>query len=702
MQAQAISAYNAGATGRGIIAGVMDSGIDQNSAEFSGRIHPLSGDFAGNRGLQDEDGHGTAASAVMLGARNDLNMHGVAFDATLLVLRTDAPGSCADTSADGGCAHDDNDMARALDRAVSAGARVVNMSLGGDTPANATLRAAFDRATAAGVVIVISAGNEFEDRPAQAINPDPLAMVATDAIARGHIIIAGATDANRQITNFSNRAGTGSDVYLTALGSGVRAPDHLGRIQLFDGTSFSAPIISGAVALLAQAFPNLTGQQIVDLLLRTADDLGVAGTDAIYGRGELNLARAFAPRGATSLANTKVAVPLTGATGTLSSPMGDATSNNGPRAVILDEYGRAYNVDFSGSLGAAKSNPTLEPALANDSETRLAVGESMAIALSVAKRRDSVGIDGLDLNEAERYQVRAIAGSVIAKLDNDKKVAIGFSRSSGALIDQMTIDRAASFVAADAANSNFGFFMRPKSAFAYRQTIGRLGFNFGSETGNARVWTDQAGDPLRSGYRGYSYALSQVGMDRRFGAATFGVNGTFLNEKATILGASSNIWTGSSGAKSYFADAKAKIELGSGWLLGASYRHGWTRLGAAGLRQNADWLQTNAWSADVTRFGIFSLKDQLALRFSQPLRVMKGGVNLNLPTSYDYTTLSAGFENQFVSLTPIGREQNVEFSYATPFLGGRFGTNIYWRQQPGNVADAPDDIGLALRFSKAF
>jgi hypothetical protein len=701
VQAQAIAAYNAGATGAGVIAGVVDSGIDEDSPEFAGRIHPQSADFAGTRGLQDEGGHGTAVSAVLLAAKNDSNMHGVAFGATLLVLRTDTPGSCTNPDPNEGCTHADNNMARALDRAVAAGAKVVNFSLGG-SPANANLRAAIDRATAAGVVLVFSAGNDFDTDPATAVNPDPLAIIATEAVARGQIIIAGATDANKQITAFSNRAGTGANFYLTALGSRVRAPDENNVAFLWSGTSFSAPIISGAVALLAQAFPTLTGRQIVDLLLRTADDLGTTGTDAIYGRGELNIARAFAPQGSTSLASTRIAVPLNGATGTLSSPMGDATRNDGPKAVITDEYGRAYDVDFAGSLGAAKAAPTLEPALALGTETRLAVGDSMSIAMSVAKRRDGVGLDRLDLSESERRQVRAIAASVITKLSKDKSFALGISRSSGALIDQMTLDRASAFVAADAAGVSFGFFMRPKAAFAYRQAIGDMALNIGSEFGDARIWSDRAGDPIRNGYRGYRYNLSQIGLDRQFGPAKLALGGTYLDEKGTILGASNNIWTGNVGAKSWFADAKAELALGNRWQLGGAYRRGWTRIGAAGLRQGADWLQTDAWSVDLTRFGIFSLKDQLALRFSQPLRVAKGGVELNLPTSYDYFTQEAGFERQFVSLAPTGREQDIELAYATPLWGGQFGANLYWRREPGNLAYAPDDSGIALRFSKAF
>ena len=63
----------------------------------------------------------------------------------------------------------------------------------------------------------------------------------------------------------------------TALGYRVRTIDETGAGWLHSGTSFSAPIITGAVALVAQAFPNMTGAQIVDLLFSTADDLRRGG-----------------------------------------------------------------------------------------------------------------------------------------------------------------------------------------------------------------------------------------------------------------------------------------------------------------------------------------------------------------------------------------------------------------------------------------
>ncbi|MBA3898551.1 MAG: hypothetical protein H0X36_15780 [Sphingomonadaceae bacterium] len=103
VQAQALVAYQAGASGAGVVAGVIDSGVAASNPEFAGRISPLSADLAGSRGIEDQGGHGTAVSDVLLGARDDNGIHGVAPGATLLVLRTDTPGSC--TGAGGGRLH---------------------------------------------------------------------------------------------------------------------------------------------------------------------------------------------------------------------------------------------------------------------------------------------------------------------------------------------------------------------------------------------------------------------------------------------------------------------------------------------------------------------------------------------------------------------------------------------------------------------
>ena len=678
VQAQALTAYQAGATGKGVTVAVIDSGVDQFSGEFSGRISSFSADVAGSRGLQDEGGHGTAVAGILLGAKNDIGVHGVAMGATLLVARTDTPGSCARTTgADPGCSHNDNNIARGVDLAITAGARVINMSLGG-SPANANLRAAIGRATSAGIIVVISAGNAGVKDPALAANPDMLAQVASDPVARGLVLIAGATDSTRTLADFSNRAGSWSAHYLTALGVRVQSNDQTGKAMLYGGTSFSAPVISGAVALLAQAFPNLTGAQIVDLLLRTATDLGATGNDAVYGHGELNIARAFQPQGQTSLGTTTAAVSLIN-NGALSPAMGDA-SKGGSAVSIRDGYGRDFTVDLSPTLARAPRSSLLSPALMNSTRHLNAGNGAMTLALSVAEQTP----ERLLLSQGDYGTARALAGSVATQIGRDTSLALGFATGSDGLDRTLSARTTPAFLVAD---NGRGLEKAPQGAFALRHRIGGIGVTLAAETGDLRLWERSDIGPRNDRYRRYGYGTVTLGADGAVGPLALSGRLTRMNERETVLGARFLGGLGGNGATSWFADARATLVPMSGWRLGAELRRGWTLIPAGTARGNS-MLTTQALAFDVARTSVFARGDSLAVRWSEPLRVTGGGIALN------------GLDT--LSLTPNGRERDLEAVYARALGPGYLMVNSYWRQQPGNFAAAPDDIGAAIRYSFGF
>lgn len=695
MQSGAIAAYNTGATGSGVVAAVIDSGIAVNNPEFAGRILSASADLAGSRGLQDEGGHGTAVSSVLLGAKDDVGAHGVAFNAQLLVARTDSIGSCANAGPEDSCSHNDNNIARGVDLAVANRARVINISLGG-SPANNALRAAIGRATANGVIIVISAGNDGVENPSAAVNPDLFAQVANDPLARNLVIIAGALDAsNVALANFSNRAGNGATHYLGALGSRVRGIDENGQAFLFSGTSFSAPIISGAVALLAGAFPNLTGAQIVDLLFRTADDLGASGIDGEFGQGALNIARAFAPQGATSLAGSAIPVSLT-ASGTTSAPIGDA-GKTGLSTVVLDSFGRAYATEIGGATRSAPLAPRLAQGLNIGTRNFGFQTGAIAASLSIAQASSDSAAERLLLTGQQTNRARALAGQIIAQLGERTSIAFGISQSGLALAKDYRESSAKGFLIGRSATRDWGFDARAQSGVALGHRLGGIDLSLAGETG--AVSNFDRTPRLRAPDARYGYAAFSLGAAKQLGPLSLSGHAVWLRENETLLGSRLADVFGANGAESLFADVNIALTPAPNWQISGAWRQGWTRLGAAGARQGIDRLQTSAWSFDIARNNVFAGSDSLALRMAQPLRISNGGLNLTLPTGYDYASGTALFGVQRLNLAPDGRELDIEAVYAVPAFGGSLSANLFWRQEPGNIAASPSDKGVAIRFS---
>ena len=105
-----------------------------------------------------------------------------------------------------------------------------------------------------------------------------------------------AVDQNNRIADFSNGCGASKDWCIAAPGVEIIMPNTGGGRQVEDGTSFAAPHVSGAAAVLKSAFPNLTAPQVVALLLTTARDLGAPGVDDVYGHGLVDLEKATRPR----------------------------------------------------------------------------------------------------------------------------------------------------------------------------------------------------------------------------------------------------------------------------------------------------------------------------------------------------------------------------------------------------------------------
>ena len=495
----------------------------------------------------------------------------------------------------------------------------------------------------------------------------------------------------RGFASFSNRAGNGANWYLMALGTNVLTIDHNGTPSRWSGTSFSAPVISGAVALMAQAFPNLTAQEIVEILFSSADDLGVVGIDSTYGHGRLNIQRAFQPIGTASIAGTDTQVTESA----LPAAAGDGGSKTGSSlgAIILDGYDRAFVVDFAKTLRKAQQEHQLTRALQGG--TRFAGGSAgpLSVSVTVAERHDGrfgYDVHRLGIGPEDAREARLVAGSAVARLDSRTAAAFGIRESAKALERRLTGAQAGAFLIARDISGNPGFSASRDSSMAVRRRAGKFGFTLSGETGE--VWTE-----AKTAASGAPYRWTSVAVDRNFGATWLSAGLSRLEEKKSVLGGRMSDALGGGGSSSMFLDLEARRELGSGFSAGLTARKGWTEF--AGGK-----FETAAYGFDLTKLGVLGADDRLGFRLSQPLRVTSGGLNLFLPTSYDYLTETATSSWQRLSMSPSGREIDTELSYSTSLLDGSawLGGNLFLRKDPGHVANADADIGAAIRFSLDF
>ena len=713
LQHNAASAWAAGWSGQDVTIAVVDTGIDVQSPEFAGRISAASRDMysgSSNRGFDATDDHGTNVSLVAAAARDDTGVLGIAWNATIMALRADTPGSCISDSgasdSEDDCNFADDAIARAVDHAVANGARVINLSLGGDPPGRG-LRGAVQSAVAAGTLVVVSAGN---DGTAEI---DAFAA-GLDTSGNGGVIVAGSVDENGVISDFSNRAGNQPNHYLAARGEGVCCVyedgslyvDGEGFAYVFSGTSFSAPQIAGAAALLAQAFPRLTGVEIADILLRSAYDAGAAGTDATYGRGILDIARAFRPIGTTSIAGTTTAVALGDSSGATSPAMGDAAARASLETIVLDDYQRAFGTDLAGTMRGAQVSEPLHGSLGVRRRQVVAGNEQATLAFTIdasGKRGEMPRIAQLTMPREDAEGARVLAARVALQLSPGTKVGFAFAQSADGLIAQLQGQDRPAFMIAGGAVGDEGLYRSTDAALAVRRELGPWGLTLSADRGETLSASVMRRAAEMRGERDHGKVQTfGLAFDRSFGDVHTALGLNWMREDATMLGARFHDAFGVAGADTLFLDAEAGWAFANDWRLGAAVRHGWTFARNGGSVAGGSQLASRAWSLDLVRSEVFAPGDSLAFRISQPLRVESGGLNLSLPVAYSYETLSPTYGIRSLSLAPQGRELTGEIAWRGSLFAGDAAASLFYRKDPGHYAALPDDKGVALQWSRKF
>ena len=253
-------------TGKGVVVGVIDTGVDATVPQLVGHVLP-GVDVVNGQGRADTDcfGHGTFVSGIIAAQpRPGTGMAGLAPGATILPIRQ------ANSSSDGTA----SGLAKSIRAAVDGGAKVINMSASAFFPSD-ELRAAVQYAAARNVVMVTSASNE-----AKAGNP-----VAYPA-AYPEVIAVGSVGPDGKRSDFSE---VGGFLDLMAPGVGIVSLSRAGQGHVADnGTSYAAPFVAATAALVWAYHPQLNAAQVRRRLERTADHPATTLPDPQVGWGVVN------------------------------------------------------------------------------------------------------------------------------------------------------------------------------------------------------------------------------------------------------------------------------------------------------------------------------------------------------------------------------------------------------------------------------
>jgi subtilisin family serine protease len=235
--------YNYNATGSGVWAFIIDTGIRADHTEFGGRVIAGFSSVSDGNGTNDCHGHGTHVSGTVGGAT-----YGVAKQVTLVPVRV---LKCDGTGPFSGIIAGLDWVAKQTTKRPA----VANMSLGGSR--STSINAAVARAVASGVTVAVAAGNDNIDACQKSPASEPSA------------ITVGATKDDDARASFSN-FGQCVDIFAPGVGITSSWNTNASATNTISGTSMATPHVAGAAALVLSSYPSATPAAVANFLVSTA------------------------------------------------------------------------------------------------------------------------------------------------------------------------------------------------------------------------------------------------------------------------------------------------------------------------------------------------------------------------------------------------------------------------------------------------
>jgi hypothetical protein len=491
-----------------------------------------------------------------------------------------------------------------------------------------------------------------------------------------------ALDSNNLIATYSNGCGDAKAFCISAPGSSIYSTVDLdysgsgyspsGGFGTADGTSFAAPHVAGALAILKQQFPNLTPSQLVSLLISTATDLGAAGVDEVYGVGMLNLASATTPQGVLRVASGGALASdlyTTQNTGfRVSRVIGSSLA--GLKVGVLDGYNRSY--EWSPTISRT-STIDFKPSSyfpTNSKQTTMLAADNIELRGELTNTNSGSQLTGTTLSwSADPVSVSLNYASLQQRLP---------TWSTNASIN-------------------------PSELFAFHVNPGIAGLTSISAAHQLSRGFSLFFSTATAGYeKGGAFSENSYGLTLSSQNYQVVFRAGLLSEKEQFLGTTGyGAYSMGSPARTTFWSLGSSLKLSEKTVLSSRYSAAKTavKFKYEELASSSDIL-TDEFQVSLSRTGIITATGTLSINLQAPLSIKSGQINQSTTLGYtangDYNTVQRSY-----SLVGDNRERVLSLVFRQPGKRIQGFAGVFTRLNADGTRDSVD-TGIRLGLTSTF
>ncbi len=752
----ASNAYVIGGTGKGVTIAVVDEAIDWGHHEFlkENIFHPDSIlTYSGNREPTAwEKFHGTATASIIAARRDDQdipsNMQGVAYESQILFIATElgeppADGDYVPISIEKyDWSYYDSLEAKLYDN-LSSKAQIVNNSFGFTGQITDYPKEIFEENFPKFInslrknndtIFVWSAGNyngitDTSGNKVDATDPGWLAGLPYyfPKLEENNIAVV-AIDREGKIADWSNRCGVAKNSCIAAPGSRINVAipnnlysslsdnlksslnedvlnylkDHPTEAYLLaSGTSFAAPHVTGALAVLTDIFGrNLKPSEIVERLYNSANKAGEYSNTEIYGHGVLDLGAAVSPIGLLSFYDEKIlpgsSIPIKDSRIGIGNSIGDSLIKGFKDISIsvFDAFGAPFSFKMNSFLYKnSNSRFQLERLLNFKKRRYISASEGLITFSSWDSILNNYGYSGLRLSDAGFH------------FENNKfnfSLFYGLNPSSHLFHPLEKVRLSSSFMNKDIfeipwlRHAEDGFSL----SFSLKNISQGLKINLFSGTSRQDEWISFPSFIIPKQNRSFGGFVSFSNHKNNDNLSlTFG----FLGQKDQLLDHSSYGAFGHfNNVKTIFLSTLNKFQISKNWNLIANFNisHVLPNKSKKYIKRVSD-LYESSFDIGFLKKKFFNENDTLAILVSQKPYAEKGKLNFRTPIGRDYER-NIHYKTNLISLSPSGRNLSLQLIWSDQMSKGSVSSLFDITYNQFNIKSNDLDVSWLMAYKKSF